>query len=594
MPRQEIINIGILFGFETFRQAGQHVTLQTCHSHFVHLQSQGCYSLTLENGLLLQTLFLPVLLCILDEAPDHQDHDNANREGAYNADALDVVHAALREHKGDGQYDQQQAPKQDDCRVRLLVLIQLLVAVASCGIGNGVKAGSVERNHADQNPNKEYTASRHGLNDIHNQLIKVSVRFILCDKISSPGSLKAKAVIAKDNEGTDCRANAEYIAAQDGLLYSTTTGYIADEERCRNAPNHPVGPVVDRPILREVVRAHRIHVCRKAYELLEQLTKALHTVLDDESALSADEKEGNLKAKEQIDAELCQEADPLESVEHSIGVNRAGDEQYDDRDCGSTDRDAKQSDNDLSHQRGGYGEGCRSTGKQRKQGEEVNDTSKQAMRMLLSDDRKASLAVSLFVPLPAMKHEAERNSKNKIERPGNEAPMEQRENTRPLRDVTAHLSNVRVGRIHDPFCKAIEQNVGGKTAGEHHRAPCEEVVLRLFILLAKDDVSVFGHGEKNRYDQHTKADDQVVAAKRIAKEETDLTDDAIRLVGEDEKIHGQCHDQNERHQRYQPVYPALVCCLITHWIYPPLSPAFAGMLDSCGRWQQVHPTRQFQ
>ena len=52
----------------------------------------------------------------------------------------------------------------------------------------------------------------------------------------------------------------------------------------------------------------------------------------------------------------------------------------------------------------------------------------------------------------------------------------------------------------------------------------------------------------------------------------------------DEKIHSQCHDQNERHKRYHPVNSALVCCFIfAHRINPPLSPAYAGIFDSCGR-----------
>ena len=78
---------------------------------------------------LIETFLNPIFLRILKEAPDHQDHDYPNRESRNDTHRLDVVHTALTEHQGDRKYDQQDTPEQRDHSVRLLVLIQFLIAI---------------------------------------------------------------------------------------------------------------------------------------------------------------------------------------------------------------------------------------------------------------------------------------------------------------------------------------------------------------------------------------------------------------------------------------------------------------------------------
>ena len=44
------------------------------------------------KSILIQPFFLPILLCILEKAPDHQDHDDANRKCTDYTYALNVIH----------------------------------------------------------------------------------------------------------------------------------------------------------------------------------------------------------------------------------------------------------------------------------------------------------------------------------------------------------------------------------------------------------------------------------------------------------------------------------------------------------------------
>ena len=97
----------------------------------VSLQRQRSYSLTMEDLqlLLIQSLLFPVLLCILQETPNHQDHDNAKWEGTDNAYRLNIVHATLGEDQCDRKHNQQQTPQKCNCCVRFFIFSQLIIAI---------------------------------------------------------------------------------------------------------------------------------------------------------------------------------------------------------------------------------------------------------------------------------------------------------------------------------------------------------------------------------------------------------------------------------------------------------------------------------
>ena len=179
-------------------------------------------------------------------------------------------------------------------------------------------------------------------------------------------------------------------------------------------------------------------------------------------------------------------------MQDSVGIDRAGEQQDDDRDHGTAHIDAEQRHDNLGHQRRCDREGRRGTREKREQRKQVDDATEQAVGVLFSDNRETCLRISLTVSFSAMQHEAERDRKHQIKCPRDKAPMENRENACPFRDAAAHFGKMRIGSIHHPLRKGIEQNIRGKTAGEHHCAPGEEVILGLFTGISQYDIAVFG------------------------------------------------------------------------------------------------------
>ena len=147
---------------------------------------------------------------------------------------------------------------------------------------------------------------------------------------------------------------------------------------------------------------------------------------------------------------------------------------------------------------------------------------------MLSKDRTASLWILLTVSFSHMKHKAKSNGQHEIESPRNKAPMEQRIYACPILN-TSHFCQMRISRIQHPFRERIEQNICCETTGEHHRAPCKEGILRLLILLAKDDVTILRTGNIQRKDENPQSNYQVICTKGITKEKTDLAQYSVRL-----------------------------------------------------------------
>ena len=275
--------------------------------------------------------------------------------------------------------------------MRLLVFTEALIAIACRCVSDGVEGSCIEENHAQHRDDQDYRRGRHRLDDTDDQAVQIFAFSILRDEVSFPCHLRTKAIISKDNKGADRGTNTEDITAEDGLLDGSASRNITDEERRCNAPNHPISPVVNRPILREVVLSHRVHIGTEPHEILHHFAQALDTILNDESTLPANQQNKNLQAKEQINAKLSEEADPFESMKYSIGIHRTGNQQDDDRNGGTADVDAKQRNDDLSHQgrRNGERRGC--TCKERKQRKQIDDSPEQAVRMLLPNHRQAGL-----------------------------------------------------------------------------------------------------------------------------------------------------------------------------------------------------------
>ena len=233
----------------------------------------------------------------------------------------------------------------------LLVLLQPLVAVAGRCVSDRVETGRIERDHAKHSQHQYKGRARHRIHNVEDQLIKIPAGRVLRDKVRFSFNLQSQAVVSQNNETDDGRSDAENIAAQHSLPDRPAPADIADKERSRDAPHHPVSPVVDRPILREVVGPRRIRISAQLDKVLEHLSKALESVLHDEPSLSADDQHDCQQAKKQIDAKFCQETDSLKSMQHCISINRASDQQNDDRYSRPADADIEQLDDNTRHQR---------------------------------------------------------------------------------------------------------------------------------------------------------------------------------------------------------------------------------------------------
>ena len=83
------------------------------------------------------------------------------------------------------------------------------------------------------------------------RLIEVARGFIQGDGVEFPVHLQAEAVVAQNDEGHHRGTDAEEIGTHDHLPHRPAAADVAHKERRRHTPDHPVGPVEDRPVLRE-------------------------------------------------------------------------------------------------------------------------------------------------------------------------------------------------------------------------------------------------------------------------------------------------------------------------------------------------------
>ena len=436
----------------------------------------------------------------------------------------------------------------------MLPLLQAPVAVAGGGIGDGVKGGGIEGNHAQEGDGHDDFGSRQGAHDVQDQLIKIPAGRVGGDEIGGAGGLEPQGIIAEHDKADDGGTHAEEISSQNHLLHGAAAGNIPDEEGSGNAPDDPVGPVIDGPVLGEAAGARGIGEGRQLNEMLGHFPEALEAVLNDEPALAADEQHDEQQSEEKPDAGLGQKADAPEAVENRIGIDGAGDQQDDDGDRGAAEGDAEEMNQDGRHEGGGDAEGGGGAGQQGEEGEEVDDPAQETVRPA-ADDGTAGLRVPLAAAAADMEHEAEGDSQHQIEGPGNEAPVKERKNPGPVRDG-AQLRQVGTGGVHDPFGEGIEEDIRGETAGEHHAAPGKEGIAGLFMRLAQDDGSAGGQRHDQGNDQDAQAEDQIIGAQGVAKEEAYLGDDPVGLLRQREEQAGQGQNQAEGSQGNQPVNAA--------------------------------------
>ena len=136
----------------------------------------------------------------------------------------------------------------------------MFIAVRRSRVRNGIERGRVKSDHGDQHQDEYDRRQRHCVDNIQDQLIQISVCLILRDKICCLCRLKPKGMIAENDKAYNCGANAKNIPAKDRLTDRSPLGNVSDKERCGDALDHPVYPVINRPVLRKIIRTHWIRI----------------------------------------------------------------------------------------------------------------------------------------------------------------------------------------------------------------------------------------------------------------------------------------------------------------------------------------------
>ena len=136
--------------------------------------------------------------------------------------------------------------------MRQLAVFERVVAVARGGEGDGVERRRVERDHRHEHGDHDDRRAGQRFDDADDHAVEVARLGVLADEVRAARDLHAHGVVAEDDEADDRGADAESVPAEDRLAHGAPAGDTADEKRRGHTPDHPVRPVVDRPVLREV------------------------------------------------------------------------------------------------------------------------------------------------------------------------------------------------------------------------------------------------------------------------------------------------------------------------------------------------------
>ena len=429
--------------------------------------------------------------------------------------------------------------------------VQAVIAVAGGSQGDGVEGGGVKGDHRHQNQHQNQRRAGHAADHGDNHAVQVAGLQIFGDKVRLALHLHPHGVVAQHDEAHNGGADAEAVAAQDGLADRPTPGDASDKEGGRYAPHHPVGPVVGGPVLGEIGGAQGVGVGGKADEILKHPSQRLQAGVDDVAGLAAEQQHKGQQPEKEPDAHLGQQADALKAVEQGVGVDKAGDEQDDDGQHRPAQLDAEQVVDDAGHQRGGHAEGGGGSRQQGEHRQQVDDPPGPAVGVF-AQNGAAGFGIFLAAALADMEHEAEGRCQHQIEPPGDKAPVEQREHPRPFLNA-AQLLNVGVGGVENPLREGVEKDIRRQAAGEHHGTPGEKRVFRLLARVPQDDVPVLGAGDEQGQKKDSQPDDQVVGPEGVAEKEADLAQHGVGLFRHEEEDDAQRHDDPQRHQRDHPV-----------------------------------------
>ena len=215
---------------------------------------------------------------------------------------MQTVHGILREYQCDGQKDEHHCPEGADTFIWLLLRLQSLIRVARNDHRQRVKCGGIECDHCDRQQNQAKFRQRERIKYFHDCLGIIAACRNKAGNVKAMLELLCKAVIAKDDKRGKGARKAPAVTAEDRIANSTTLADHADKKRCCNAPDHPVGPVINRPVLREACFPQRIHPCCQPDEVLGKIADCGKTRFQNIARLSTAKQDIGQQRKEAITA----------------------------------------------------------------------------------------------------------------------------------------------------------------------------------------------------------------------------------------------------------------------------------------------------
>ena len=233
-----------------------------------------------------------------------------------------------------------------------------MIAIAGCCQCNGIKRSCIESNHRQQNNYHNNRCTRHRFDDRNNHAIQISVLQILRNKVSLSSDLHSHRIVPKYNKTCQCRTNTKYVTTKNCLTYCSTARNAADKKRSSHTPNHPVSPIVDRPILREVRCTERVSERRQINKVLDHSSKRRKTGFNNIPCFSTKQQNKRNQAKEHINTNVCQLADSLKSMQQGICIYSAGNQKNNNVDYSTTNGNMEQFANNGCHKRCRYTKCC--------------------------------------------------------------------------------------------------------------------------------------------------------------------------------------------------------------------------------------------
>ena len=295
---------------------------------------------------------------------------------------MQICHGALREEEGNRQENQEDGPEELESPVGLLIARHLAVGVGARDHGNRVKGGCVKGNHREYQEYQHEAIARQGAEYREYGLVEIAALLIHAEQVYLAEQLQAETVVPEHNEGNPGAEEARRIAAQNQFAYGSAAADAADEEGGCDTPDHPVSPVEDGRVLGKTGLSKRVRVGAERDKVLCDIADRGETGLQNVARHAAEEEHIKKERKEKPGAGGRHDRDAVDAEVGADCVDQADKEQNRNGQCRAV-IDREDDGDRAGEQGGGDRKGGRRAGNQRKDRNQVNETSGNAVGVLL-------------------------------------------------------------------------------------------------------------------------------------------------------------------------------------------------------------------